>query len=139
MGIVNLGAKGSPSTTTCSREGQCRTLTFRKRIPPSDLPPGSTLYWSQTLNHRSRMNDKQQLQEKDMAMVELLKSGDERERINATNYLYKRFYKGLKWYFLTRLSNTMRDNATNPEDLAITTLTKAFDNIGNYDRSHGMF
>jgi RNA polymerase sigma-70 factor (ECF subfamily) len=74
-----------------------------------------------------------------MAMVTLLKEGSERERLTATNYLYKRFYESLKWYFTKHLAFSMKDNATNADDLAITTLTKAFDNIAVYDQSQGAF
>ncbi len=83
--------------------------------------------------------NKEQAQARDMSMVALLKVGTERERAVATNYLYKRFYESLKWYFTKNLASSMKDNATNADDLAITTLTKAFDSINNYDASQGAF
>jgi len=85
------------------------------------------------------MMTKEQLQQTDAGMIELLKKGSDRERTLATNYLYKRFYEGLKWYFLKRLSNNMKDNATNADDLSISTMTKAFENIELYEPSQGAF
>jgi RNA polymerase sigma-70 factor (ECF subfamily) len=78
------------------------------------------------------------IQQKDKDMAQLLKSGNDSERTEAANYLYKRFFNGLVYYF-TRNMNSGFDRSVQPHDLAILTLSRAFENISAYEPSNVQF